>query len=276
MHVIKLDSTEIKPFLDILSRGSEIPVASGYELARYDYDGNRVIVYNTGKVVMSDFPSRSFADEIVSLFESFDDLNMCTIGTDEAGKGELVGPIVACAVLLAGKRERALARLYGAMDSKQLSSSQIIEVRNRLRVFKYGISIISPKEFNHVFDNNLNHILSTLHVKSISSLSKYVEGPCKIIIDKFGGKDVSQFLTENVKQVFGDLASSIVLEPHAEIHPSVSCASIIAKYEYEKWLASYGKSLGIDLHNISYNSVRDYDTSVLSEVCKLKYLNRKQ
>ncbi len=275
MHIIKLNGNEINLFIRMISSGKRCSPTNKHELARYEHDGNLIVVYSTGKVVFSKFPSEKLSESIVRMFESVDPFSGCTIGTDEVGKGEFMGPLVVGSVLLRSKRERAFARLQGAMDSKLLSQSQINDVFARISKFKHSVRMLSPRDFNKQFNNNLTSIMVSLHMRCIASLAPFSKGRCAVIIDKFGGSEASDTLISEIKQVFGSQEVDVVIEPRAEAHPSVSCASIIAKHEYMRWILSHSQSTGIDLGKATRSRMLEFDEGFLRNVCKLKYLKRK-
>lgn len=269
MHSIKFNGNELNPFLSLVKSGIRLDTTNKYELARYDYEGIKIVAYNSGKVVFSAMPSGNFRSSIISVLESHDQFSGPTIGADEAGKGELLGPLVACAVLLKNKRERALARFYGAMDSKELSSSRINLLYTLLSSFSHSTRILSPSDFNKLFDNNLSTLLFNLHLSSITHLLKKIpDEKCTVIIDKFGSRKLDGELERRILEI--NRNATAVIEIRAEKFPSVSCASIFARHAYIQWLLSYSRSCNISLTSLSKSAISAHPNR--SDFCKLKYL----
>ncbi|MGB9635445.1 MAG: hypothetical protein ACP5H8_03905 [Candidatus Micrarchaeia archaeon] len=269
MHALALMQDELTQF-DVLIRESgatKLKKTNRYEYSRYKLDALSIILYSSGKVVFSEYP-KELERQITSFFMNNDKCEYPTIGSDEAGKGEAIGPVIVSAVLLRDKRERALARMYGAMDSKQMSSVQINAVYNRVKHFTHSTRMLSPSDFNRVFSNNLNELLCSLHLSSLQEVLKKVSGKCIVYVDKFGGKGHDEYIRKEILGINPEADVSVLTM--AEKYPSVACASIISKHEYERWLDSYADELGID--DIRKIDISKLGTNILGKIAKVKYL----
>ena len=96
------------------------------------------------------------------------------VGTDEAGRGCLAGPVVAAAVILPDNFEHPFLN-----DSKQLSEKQRLELKPIIekKAISFGVSFVWQDEIDVL--NILNASILAMH-KSISKLS---EQPEFIIVD---------------------------------------------------------------------------------------------
>ena len=96
------------------------------------------------------------------------------VGTDEAGRGCLAGPVVAAAVILPENFEHPFLN-----DSKQLSEKQRLELKPFIekKAISFGVSFVWQDEIDVL--NILNASILAMH-KSISKLS---EQPEFIIVD---------------------------------------------------------------------------------------------
>ncbi len=96
------------------------------------------------------------------------------VGTDEAGRGCLAGPVVAAAVILPENFEHPFLN-----DSKQLSEKQRLELKPIIekKAISFGVSFVWQDEIDVL--NILNASILAMH-KSISKLS---EQPEFIIVD---------------------------------------------------------------------------------------------
>ncbi len=96
------------------------------------------------------------------------------VGTDEAGRGCLAGPVVAAAVILPDNFEHPFLN-----DSKQLSEKQRLELKPFIekKAISFGVSFVWQDEIDVL--NILNASILAMH-KSISKLS---EQPEFIIVD---------------------------------------------------------------------------------------------
>lgn len=117
------------------------------------------------------------------------------IGSDEAGKGEWLGPIVVAAVVVKPEQIYVL-QVQRAMDSKELSLPRIRELASFIRDHHYlrAHVIITPKRFNELFSElkderrTLNDLLAWDHSKVVDELLGSVYGESekiKAVIDEF-------------------------------------------------------------------------------------------
>jgi|TARA_B110000263_G_C15298500_1_gene506741 ribonuclease HII len=96
------------------------------------------------------------------------------VGTDEAGRGCLAGPVVSAAVILPENFKEPLIR-----DSKKLTEKKrvILEKIIKEKALAYSISICSPKEIDQI--NILNASIKAMHL----SISKLKIKPTHILVD---------------------------------------------------------------------------------------------
>ncbi|MEM0437830.1 MAG: hypothetical protein QXU54_00855 [Candidatus Micrarchaeia archaeon] len=270
MHTLALKPSEAHVFVEAMGKCSEVLTPTGrYELARLKRDGVLIVAYTSGKVVFSDFPEGRLADDVLRFLELGDAVRVPTIGADEAGKGERAGPIVVSSFLLKDRRERAYARFAGAMDSKQMSPQQISLVHSRIRKLAHTGRVLSPQDFNAQFSNNLNGLLVSLYKSSLEPLLEQAVGAEAIVyIDKFGGKKHDDELRAFVRGICRD--AEVIITPRAEKYAAVACASVCAKHEYQLWLQSQQKALGIDFSELSRQEIMSLPER--SRLFKLAYI----
>src|SRR5579883_811231 len=93
------------------------------------------------------------------------------IGSDESGKGDYFGPLVAAAVYVTPEQEPAL-RAAGVRDSKTLDDAVAREAAAAVRRLCAGCfaeELLAPAEYNRRYaqlkaaGRNLNHLLAELH-----------------------------------------------------------------------------------------------------------------
>ncbi|MCX8200020.1 MAG: hypothetical protein N3G76_00965 [Candidatus Micrarchaeota archaeon] len=274
MHTIALPPEHLPEFTQLFQAISCLKTTNEYEFGRYKAGDLHVVIYNSGKVVFSHKPRGQLRDKIIEFLISHDEFDGYVIGSDEAGKGELLGPIVVAAVLLRTREERALARFEGAMDSKELSKAQLGEISKFARKCKHAIRVLSPQDFNAQFrGGNLNDLLAGMHISAISriledTISESGE-KCTIIIDKFGGRKNDVGLENELKRVHPGI--DIIITTRGERFEPVAMASIIAKSEYEKWLDSYEAQEGLGIRKLAKDKIAVHKKR--NEFCKVSYLN---
>ena len=137
-------------------------------------------------------------------------------GVDEAGRGPLMGPVVAAAVIL-----DELNPIKGLADSKKLTALQRDRLYDEIRAkaLCFSIAMATVEEINE-----LNILQATL-----LAMKRAVEGlrlrPHKALIDG------------NQLPILNILAEAIV-KGDAKV-PAISAASILAKVTRDRWCTEY-------------------------------------
>ena len=181
------------------------------------------------------------------------------VGSDEAGKGEWLGPMTIAAVALTPEQSSYLVT-QGVMYSKELRDETIeklFTVISKNCLSHHGITI-SPKRFNELFHDvkregrSLNDILAWGHAKAISQVyrelkRKGVSGKIRLVIDEFDRLKTE----ERLKRVLELKEFDFVQKPRAEEETAVAAASIMARALKDLWIDEASKRLNLDLRNIS-------------------------
>ncbi len=168
---------------------------------------------------------------------------MNRIGTDESGKGDYFGPLVAAAAYVELKDEEFLKSI-GVRDSKKISDKKIHEIADEIRKnIKHDIVRINPEKYNKLYSKfgNLNVLLAWAHARAIENLLKKVK--CQTVIsDQFGDeKYLREKLMEEGRKI------NLIQRPRAEEDLAVAAASILARDSYLKGLKELGEKHGIKL-----------------------------
>lgn len=162
------------------------------------------------------------------------------IGTDESGKGDYFGPLVAAGMYVDAAAAAELAAL-GVSDSKTLSDKANIrlaaEIRQRFPE-RFEIVEIPPERYNTLYEQmtregkNLNSLLAWGHVRVLENL--LTRCPCDFALtDKFADQHyVEQRLFTRGRHI------TLVQRPRAERNIAVAAASILAR---ERFLTSLSK-----------------------------------
>lgn len=187
-----------------------------YVLDVYDYQGFKITIYNSLKMVIQG----KNLNEIVTLFNcQFGiDLNVKNesnklidnqidqayiIGCDEVGVGDFFGGLVTACVYL-NQEDLLKAQLLKINDSKQLDDQKILEIYPLLiKDFQYATASFSPSEYNKFYEEHPNnHLIKTyLHNKALSRLITKIKPPYKIVMDAYVSKQkYEQYLVQlNIK-----------------------------------------------------------------------------
>ncbi len=218
----------------------QAPVTSKYEAIRGRLRGKTVIIYRSGSIVYDEALKevRSMLEE--ALYDYYKAAGIL-IGSDEAGKGEALGPLVIAAVALT-PRQAAYLQSIGVADSKIIPENRILELAKSIKRFSLGYSIlrIPPFKLNEMFrakekHGNLNDILAKAHCKVLKSvLSKISEKPSQIIIDKFDSSKTNR-RTKIIENALNGLRVQAIEK--GEVFPAVAAASILARSSYLKWIS---------------------------------------
>ena len=203
-------------------------------------------------------------------------------GSDEAGKGDYMGPLTVAAVY-ADRQRAEQYRSIGITDSKQLSNDSVRGYAERIRSSSsghYSVVSVSPLDYNRRFDmlsrkgKNSLDMLAECHAEAITELLKKTPEPVRVIIDKFcNEKRIESLLPE------GDY----VLDMHyrAESDPAVAAASILARDAYLEGLELISGKFGIkavsgsgaETDKVVRELVKKFGADVLDEVVKIHFKN---
>jgi ribonuclease HIII len=168
------------------------------------------------------------------------------IGSDEAGKGDYFGPLVAAAVYA---DEVALERLpqIGVKDSKRISGDRRLwelekAVKQICPVFE--VVVISPARYNELIEKmrNLNRLLAWAHARAIENVLEKQPGCRLAVADQFGDE---RFLRESLMKRGRQI--ELVQQVRAEEDPAVAAASTLARAAFIRALKRLSSDAGIDL-----------------------------
>jgi ribonuclease HIII len=165
------------------------------------------------------------------------------IGTDESGKGDYFGPLVAAGVYVPDGQEEVLREL-GIRDSKRVSDNRVRELAEAVKQgYPHSIVAIGPEKYNDLYAKlrNLNRLLAWAHSRVIENILQEV--PCtRVLTDQFGDKlFVQNALMKRGRNI------ELVQKPKAEEDVAVAAASILARNEFLRRLYFLSQDAGLDL-----------------------------
>ena len=201
------------------------------------------------------------------------------IGSDEAGKGDYFGPLVAAGVLV-DSATAGLLQEYGVKDSKRLSDNTVKELAARIReTCPCSVVAIGPAKYNELYNKigNLNRLLAWGHSRAIENILKKEE--CDYALaDKFGDERfIVNALMEKGKGI------KVKQEVRAESDIGVAAASILARAEFVHRLAMLSRKYGMEFPKGASQAVieagkafvRKYGRNRLNEVAKIHFKTTK-
>ena len=267
--VLKFDPSLSKNFEKVLKELGFQKEENPNVIFSYKGEGLKVVFYPTGTLLIQGKGDlEALAEKLVEAVEVETDY----IGTDEAGKGDLFGPLVVCGFALTKRVLKEVLKL-GVRDSKSIPPESLEEIAKKLlELNHHKCNLIVPETYNKLYRDfqNLNKIMSFAHSNVIDGL--YLEfGLKKAVVDKFmKGSYMDCYLNAPIE---------LKEETKGERFTAVAAASVIARYLYLKELKKLSKIAGINLPAGSGNEAKrvfqelrtKFDKNTLSKFAKLHF-----
>jgi len=157
------------------------------------------------------------------------------IGVDEAGKGPVLGPMIAAAV-----RAKAADLPEGIADSKRLTAATRESLADRLQAMDgvdIGVGVVTVEEIDDP-ETDMNGLTVAAQVRAITSVA---EARDQAIVDA-GDVSESRFGRRVTEGVASEGVDITVTPEHGadEAHRLAAAASIIAKVERDSRMAAVG------------------------------------
>lgn len=177
------------------------------------------------------------------------DIELPVIGTDESGKGDYFGPLVAAGVYVDEPCAKQLIAC-GVTDSKNLTDQRNSELAQRVSAMcrgRFAIIEISPERYNDLYEQfrkekkNLNTLLAWGHAKAMEEILSRVD--CNhAIADQFADESfILSKLQEKGKKL------QLTQMPKAEQNIAVAAASVLARARFLEKLAKLSSEYQIEL-----------------------------
>lgn len=167
-------------------------------------------------------------------------------GVDEAGKGDLFGPLVSCCVIADGDMVRHWQE-EGVKDSKSLTDGSILRLEKIILRTK-GVVVkkthANMNRYNEMMarpNANLNKLLAWFHARSIMA-ALAVRNVEWGLLDQFSKAPLTQ---QQLKKDGCDF--DLKMRTKAESDPVVAAASICARAEFVRQLRSLSTEFGEEL-----------------------------
>ena len=178
------------------------------------------------------------------------------MGSDESGKGDFFGPLVACAVYVDPDLAHAMQEL-GVKDCKKLTDKAVFFIGKRTRdllgLKRYASVSIGPEAYNRLYFKmrNVNTLLAWAHARCIENLLEGVPDCPRAVADQFGSEQL-------IKRALMKKGSKIKLEQHhkAESDIAVAAASVIARETFLRQIQRIGEQHGIEVQKGASDQVR--------------------
>jgi ribonuclease HIII len=199
-------------------------------------------------------------------------------GSDEAGKGDYFGPLVAAATVLDGRAAQLLAGA-GMADSKLLDDATILRLDPEIRrvASAFSVQSIAPAAYNRAMagmppGRNSLDLLAGLHAAAITAVAAGADG-LPFTVDRFCPEGRLVPLLPG--------GPSYALVTRGERVAAVAAASVLARAEYLRALAVLGARFGAVLRPGSGDPadragaalVGEWGPGVLVEAAKVHFAN---
>tara|TARA_B100000902_G_scaffold160459_2_gene156156 strand:- start:9137 stop:9865 length:729 start_codon:yes stop_codon:yes gene_type:complete len=170
-------------------------------------------------------------------------------GVDEAGRGPVIGPLVVASLAIPESEIEILSE-FGVNDSKVLSATKRLEIRNKIltqKNWKYSIVEFSAEQIDRAMEyENLNSIEVKLFAKSIQeigahNITKLILDACDVNEERFGRN-----VTNKVESFSKN--TTLISEHKADAkHLIVGAASILAKVHRDLEIERISKECGLEI-----------------------------
>jgi ribonuclease HIII len=256
---------------------SSLKTGSEYEAFRIKFEGDSIVGYTSGKIVCSGAHAEAIVQTSVRNLTEGKMSRILVIGSDEAGKGEWLGPLVVAAVAATEEQSRTLQSL-GVMDSKEVPINRLsnISAQIELECTDQKVLLIPPETFNirlkelHEEGKNLNDLLAWSHAKVISDIYNGIKkvDTIRVVIDEFARTKTEQRLS----RVMPLEKIELVQRPRAEDEIAVAAASILARETRERWIDRFTSRLNLDLRELSVPEALTHPKR--ASFAKIQYLEK--
>ncbi len=201
-------------------------------------------------------------DQILTeTFQQIPKVEVCYLGTDESGKGDYFGPLVAAGFLSYGELDAYLIK-HEIQDCKKMSDQKVKDCAKYLMSnFSKNCIIltITPKKYNELYrycmieGKTLNDLLALAHSRVISAALEKKPKMRMLITDQFTDKEL---LIRQIEQTKPDdlffkrlknkeLKTEIQVLLKAEKYTAVAAASILARAAYLEWIENMSDRFGL-------------------------------
>lgn len=266
VHVIQVPPDRLDAFEEALvdRAGKHLERPSEHERFRIEMGRWEVVGYGSGKVTVLDEELLPVIEEVLE--EILEAEAGTVVGSDEAGKGEWLGPLVvgACAV---GPDERAGLVAQGVMDSKELSSDRLRSVAELVeqRQPHRETVLISPERFNELWADfnregkGLNDLVAWAHAKALGSVLDSLEDAgqtdgVRVVVDEFDRVRTQA----RAQRAFDVDCYPVEQRVRAEDEVAVAAASVLAKAARERWIDRFEEESGLDVRGLSMDAAREH------------------
>lgn len=257
MHTLKLDDGAMEKVGQYCGRMGWAPFPVEYARFAFKNPDRKVNVvgYQSGKLVVSGKGTEDFVRDFIEPEVTGEarlgydevlhpDWYEEHAGMDEAGKGDVFGPLVTVCVVATPAMIRKWVEA-GVKDSKKMNDTSILRLEKVIREtpgVALGEMCLRMEKYNELMARpraNLNRLLAWYHAKSITTALK-IRRPAWGRLDQFTKRPL-------VPQYLDDDEFEIRMETKAESDPVVAAASICARGRFVREIQKLSEAMGLEL-----------------------------
>jgi len=252
----ELSETQQAALIMILEGGNFKVAAVPYSIIAADGDHCRIVLYQSGKVVVQGKGAQDFVTftleplVLMAAQVGYEDvLNPEAlaphIGVDESGKGDFFGPMV----IASAYTDKAIVEQFreiGVRDSKKITTDKrILEIARDIRKIlgnRFTLIQIGPAKYNQLYSKmrSVNTMLAWGHARAIENMLDLIPTCPRAISDQFGSKEqVQKALMHKGRKI------ELVQQHRAEADLAVAAASILAREAFVLGLQRLGEQYGV-------------------------------
>ena len=185
------------------------------------------------------------------------------LGSDESGKGDFFGPLVACAAY-ADKELAGKMRDIGVKDCKQLTDITCLAIASRLETLLgngcFKRVMVGVRRYNQLYAkmHSVNRILAWIHAQCIAELFITRPDVQLAVADQFGDETLIATALKSALKKRGLENRAYKLDQHhkAESDIAVAAASILARATFLRAIAKMSATSDLEIPKGATN-VRD-------------------
>jgi|TARA_B110000438_G_scaffold284818_2_gene314252 ribonuclease HIII len=279
MYTVKLTADE-------MDKMAEICEARLYEFSYVDHtlfafkskkDSVNIVGYKSGKLVIQGKGTEGFVQNTVeaevtgSAQLGYEELHNPEwyephAGLDEAGKGDVFGPLVCCCVIADGDMVRQWKE-KGVKDSKSLNDTTILKLDRIIRTTK-GVVVqkmfAGMPRYNELMSKpnaNLNNLMAWYHSKALQKALNERSDIKWGMLDQFTKTPLTQ---QELKKDGVDFDLRMMTK--AESDPVVAAASICARAEFVRQIQKLSVEFGEELKKGASAAVKEQGIELVKKL----------
>lgn len=233
MRAIRIPEGEVEKVEEFLRRSGLKERKVKNTLWSYEGEGVYLNMHPSKTLLIQGRDSEAWAERVLSLIDVPEGpLGGC----DEAGKGDIFGPLVLCCAVLTPENFRKVLSL-NPKDSKLLEDEEVMRKAEALRgLVQFKCITLMPERLNELYERygNLNRLMDDAYLKILEYMLKEFY-PLRVVVDRY-----------SIKNPFIGLERVLFLEK-GERDVAVSVASILARGKFLKKLREMEETYGVKI-----------------------------